>query len=79
MNRMLVWPKADIRESTAQKAIKEMAEALDLYAYGRWNDDYPGGIDLGGSQLDFGSRAIKALKNPHVRRALQAIDGDGDE
>ena len=78
MNRMLIWPRADLRESTVQKAIKEMASALDLYAYGRWNDDYPGGIDLGGSALDFGNKAQRALRNRHVRRVLESLEG-GDE
>ena len=74
---MLVWPRADLRESTVQQAVKEMADALDFYAYGKWNDDYPGGIDVGDG-LDFGYRAIKALKHRHVRRVLEAIEGEGD-
>ena len=73
---MLVWPRADLRESTVQQAVKEMAAALDFYAYGKWNVDYPGGIDTGNNGLDFGYQAIRTLKNRHVRRVLEAIGGE---
>jgi hypothetical protein len=70
---MLVWPYADLRESTAQQAIQKMATALRFYATSKWNDDYPGGIDVGDNSLDMGYEAQRILRDPHVRRAIEAV------
>jgi hypothetical protein len=75
-NHMLRWPRANVRESTIQTAVRKMAEALHFYADADWNGDYPGGIDVGDSGLDFGYRAQRILKDRYVRRALESIDAE---
>jgi hypothetical protein len=74
MNRMLRWPHAEIRESTAQAALYKMATTLRYYARrDHWNDDYPGGIQDEDGSLDFGHAAARTLRDSHVRSALRAI------
>jgi len=61
-----------VRRRYPAKAIEVMEEALRFYRDGRWNYDYPGGIEDGENSIDMGYRAKRALAHPVVRRAVAA-------
>jgi hypothetical protein len=70
-----------VREATIRKAVRAMADTLAFYRDAKWNDDYPGGIDLWPNDdgLDFGERAARTLRDPSVKRLLAALDKIGGE
>ena len=73
---MIKTSSASIREATLLQATRTLVDALRFYRDSKWNDDYPGGIDVSRPnrpEIDTGGKAARALRDPHVRRVLVAL------